>query len=162
MKKTIIILFIFLVFTAFQAHAENIWTVDYSDNNPPQNATINTQYCWDMGNYLALYSRDSFVTLNFDMQNLNSSEYQLIITDCGSNLRMTMATPDTDGVFSPLNIAVNGKLIAQNIDINWLNYQTNSYPLSGLLNTGQNTITLTLAPNSNSRYYLLKLSLWGN
>lgn len=164
MRKLLFILFLLVIAMSFMAHqakADTIWTVDFANNAPPAGVSVVTQYCWDSGNYCVFYSGNSLLTINFNIKDKQYSNYQLKVTDSGSNKNLTTAPSGSSGMYSPLSILVNNSTVVNNIDITWTYDQTNVYDIGDFIKAGNNFIILDNAQNSTTMYQIRKVELIG-
>lgn len=164
MKKYLLCLLmvLFLAFFTLPSHADTLWEADFSTFTPPANVSVFTSYCWDMGNHLVLYSRDSYITMTFNLPEGNYSNYKFLLTDRGTVITMAMAEQYASGIYSPYTITVNKSTVAEDVDVIWLQDKTTTYNIGNYLKPGKNTITLTLNTGSNTRYEIRKIQLLTN
>lgn len=149
-----------LVFTLFiPANADSLWKIDFSSNISPKGVSTLMNYCWDIGNYLEFYSSESVLSVFFNLVDAGKSSYKLKIVDCGTITPMTQAMPYKGGINSPVNVLVNGVLAVQNIDVNWINDETNSYDIEKFLQQGKNEIIIKMGMLAGTLYKLRSLEL---
>jgi len=144
---------------AMPSSAGTLWQGDFSSFTPPAGGSVTSQYTWDVGDHLVLYSRDSTLTMVFNLPDGNYSNYNLQLTDRGTVINMAMAEQYTAGVYSPYTLMVNNFTMAQDVDVMWLQDKTTTYNVGQYLKPGKNQIILTLNPGTNTRYEIRKLLL---
>lgn len=161
MKKYLFILCLIgaLALLILPSFAGTLWQVDFSSFTPPAGVTVASQYTWDVGDHLVLYSRDSKLTMVFNLPEGSYSNYNLQLTDRGTVINMAMAEQYTAGVYSPYTLMVNNFTMAQDVDVMWLQDKTTTYNIGQYLKPGKNQITLTLNPGTNTQYQIRKLLL---
>lgn len=139
--------------------ASTLWQVDFASFTPPAGVSVTSQYTWDVGDHLVLYSRDSALTMTFNLPDGNYANYNLQITDRGTVINMAMAEQYASGVYSPYTLMINNATMAQDVDVMWLQDKTTTYNIGQYLKPGKNQITLTLNTGANTRYEIRKLLL---
>lgn len=146
-----------------------VWKVDFSRSALP-GVGVSTNFCWNIEDHLVFFSTDSRLNLKFSLPPGDYSAYKLKVTDSAGE--EFMAAGDlAEGALYPsdvietklmVNINVNNKYAAYNVDINWVFDAENIYRAGKFLTPGANVITFTINPRSIIRYELLKVELVRN
>jgi len=153
-----IVVSLFCGVTSFAA-GQVLWKVDFASKDTPEKVKVNQNDCWDAGDYLRLYTRDSYVSFIFTLEKGDYKGYTLQISDRGSNVKMESASDHSGGVVSPYNIVVNGVTVAEHIDITWTDFKTASFDVGNYLKNGENLVTIKLQPDAKTRYDLKEIVL---
>ncbi len=142
-------------FTAEQA----VWKLDFASNQKPENVNVSMKECWDTGDCIRLYTKDSSVTITFNLEKGDYGKYSLEVTDRGTNIKMESASDHKGGVVSPYNIKVNGSAVAEHVDIIWTDFKKSSFEVGKYLKEGNNTVNLTMLIDAKTRYDLKEITL---
>lgn len=169
-KKTALILLFLILFMGFGLFAQTpsgvIWKVDFSDNAAPQ-INVATNFCWDIGSHLVLFSPDSSLKLKFYLPPGDYSKSKIRVMDRISSEEMIRSSLITDALYpddveySPLmtNITVNDKDALYNNEVNWSFDTSHVYNVGRFLKEGDNVIIFTVNQRSTIRYEIQKIEL---
>lgn len=169
-KKTALILSFLILFTGFSLFAQTpsstIWKVDFSDNAAPQ-ISVSTNFCWDIGSHLVLFSPDSSLKIKFSLPPGDYSKAKIRVMDRASSDEMVRSSLITDALYpddveySPLmtNITVNDKDALYNNIVDWSFDTSHVYNAGRFLKEGDNVIIFTVNQRSIIRYEIQKIEL---
>ncbi len=141
------------------AAGQILWKVDFSSQEKSEKIKVNLNDCWDAGDYLRLYTKDSYVSIFFTLEKGDYKGYTLQVTDRGTNVKMESAQDHSGGVVSPCNIVVNGVTIADHIDITWTDFKTASFDVGKYLKNGENLVSIKMQVDAKTRYDLKDIVL---
>ncbi|MCD6310469.1 MAG: hypothetical protein J7M18_07115 [Candidatus Eremiobacteraeota bacterium] len=162
-KKTLFLMLAIIILMIIPADtAKPIFVIDFRADYIPQNVDVTIQSGWDTGEYLVLYSPRSALVLYFDLPQgtTNILGLKLTIVDRATYNDM----PDTisqanGGVYSPIRIIANGKVVVDNVDLRWVRDHTFSYPVGQYLKTGRNRISIEVLDSARTQYEIRRISL---
>jgi len=141
--------------------SNTVWLVNFAQDNTPDNVSVNSQYCWDIGDHMVLYARDSQLSFKFTLPDEGDfSSYKMILTCRGDFLQINMSDYMLQtGIFSPFTITVNNEPMVQNYDVQWVNDKPVYFQVGSLLASGGNTITITIDQVSQTRFEVASVEL---
>ncbi|MFH1454617.1 MAG: hypothetical protein ABIH00_11660 [Armatimonadota bacterium] len=163
MKKYLIVLFTVLSFALIFCSVcagGVLWSIDFSGLT--DGVSYSTSGCMNTEGHLLFYTRGSSAGFTFNLPPGDLSGYSLRITDRGTVLRMSNASPGIAGIDSPVDITINNIAAVNNIAVDWFNDTAHTYYIGNCLKAGKNTITISLDPYSNTKYELKKVELIAN
>lgn|GEM_PF-2088780 len=141
--------------------SNSLWLVDFAQDNTPDVVSVDSRYCWDIGDHMVLYARDSQLSFKFKLPDEGDfSSYKMVLTCRGDFLQVNMSDYMMQtGIFSPFTINVNNEPLVENYDVQWINDQPVYFQVGSLLASGDNTITITIDQVSQTRFEVARVEL---